>query len=113
MPTEQPQVFNPSEWDDDEILETSSAVDEREVLIPGTRRKQAESDAEEDEHEEEKDVTMEEKEKGQDGQGKENEGGTSETYVIRCLTDTNIIAQCRHDVQIRPQETTTYAHRIL
>ena len=43
VPTDQPQVFNPSEWDDDEIWETSSAVDEREVLIPGTtRRKQAE-----------------------------------------------------------------------
>ncbi|EPS96035.1 hypothetical protein FOMPIDRAFT_1053595 [Fomitopsis schrenkii] len=39
VPAVQPQVFNPSEWDDDEILETSSAVDERGGLIPGTRRR--------------------------------------------------------------------------
>ncbi|EPS96038.1 hypothetical protein FOMPIDRAFT_1053597 [Fomitopsis schrenkii] len=39
VPAVQPQVFNPSEWDDDEILETSSAVDERGALVPGTRRR--------------------------------------------------------------------------
>ena len=39
----QAQVFDPSDWDDDEICETSSAVDEREVLVPGTtRHRQAE-----------------------------------------------------------------------
>ena len=43
VPAERPQVFNPSEWDDDEIWETSTAIDERDVLVPGTtRHKQAE-----------------------------------------------------------------------
>ena len=43
VPAERPQVFNPNEWDDDEIWETSTAIDERDVLVPGTtRRKQAE-----------------------------------------------------------------------
>ncbi|KAI0725512.1 hypothetical protein C8Q72DRAFT_851499, partial [Fomitopsis betulina] len=39
VPTELPQVFDADEWDEDEILETSSTADEREGLYPGTVRR--------------------------------------------------------------------------
>ena len=106
----------PSDAEDDEMdVDTSEREEEEENDEEEEKDDEGEEEdeLEEDQEEEEKDATMVKKEKGQDDQGKGNEGGTSETYVIRCLTDTNIIAQCRHDVQIRPQETTTYAHRIL
>lgn len=46
VPAELPQVFDCIDWDEDEILETSSTADEREGLYPGTvRSRQAEQTA--------------------------------------------------------------------
>ena len=72
-----------------------------------------EDEGEEDQYEEEKDATTVKKEKGQDGQGNGNESGTSETYFVRNLTESNIPLQRRYEVQIRPEKKRRYAHRIL